>query len=181
MDFKHISKNHVFDLKSVKNDRFWSNLLRNIISLFIIFKMSHLQSLLNGYWLFYNDLKKRFQLTFHFQGSKFSEQRPNLKFCSPYFVNLTMGNILNLIPNQSYIIPGARKFFQTTVNFSLTKNFKIDFLERAEQIFSNFFYSINLSVDKVYNAKNICLIATLYRTIDRKITFNFMALQNRFN
>ena len=41
------------------------------------------------------------------------------------------------------------------------------------QIFPNFFYSINLSVDKVYNAKNIFWIATLYRKIGRKITFDF--------
>jgi hypothetical protein len=33
-----------------------------------------------------------------------------------------------------------------------------------------------LSVDKVYNAKNIFWIATLYRKKDRKITFDFMAL-----
>ncbi len=53
-----------------------------LISLFIIFKMSYLQSLLNEYWLFYKLLKQRFNLTFHFQSQTFSEQ-PNLKFCPP--------------------------------------------------------------------------------------------------
>jgi hypothetical protein len=36
--------------------------------------------------------------------------------------------------------------------------------------------SVNLSVDKVYNAKNIFLIATLYRKIGRKNTFDFGGL-----
>jgi hypothetical protein len=36
--------------------------------------------------------------------------------------------------------------------------------------------SINLSVDKVYNAKNIFWIATLYRKIGRKNTFDFGGL-----
>jgi len=44
------------------------------------------------------------------------------------------------------------------------------------QIFPNFFYSINLSVDKVYFAKNIFWIATPYRKIGRKITFDFRGL-----
>jgi hypothetical protein len=43
-------------------------------------------------------------------------------------------------------------------------------------IFPNFFYSINLSVDKVYNAKNIIWIATLYRKIGRKVTVDFTTL-----
>ena len=41
------------------------------------------------------------------------------------------------------------------------------------QIFHNFFYSINLSLDKVYNAKYIFWIATLYRKIGPKMTFDF--------
>jgi hypothetical protein len=49
-----------------------------------------------------------------------------------------------------------------------TKNTKIDFFAR-ESIYPNFFYSINLSVDKVYNARKNFWIATLYR----KITFDF--------
>jgi hypothetical protein len=40
-------------------------------------------------------------------------------------------------------------------------------------IFTNFFYLINFSVDKVYNAKNIFWIAILYRKIGRKNTFDF--------
>ncbi len=44
---KDVLKNHVFDLKSLKNDRFGSNKLLNIISLFIILmqKMLMLQKL----------------------------------------------------------------------------------------------------------------------------------------
>ena len=69
----HLSFFRETALKSPKNDRFWSNKLRNIISLFSIFKMSHLQTLLNEYWLFYNVFKYGFQMTFHFQSQKFSE------------------------------------------------------------------------------------------------------------
>ncbi len=38
-------------------------------------------------------------------------------------------------------------------------------------MYPNYFFSLNLSVDKVYNAKNILWIATLYRKIGRKNTW----------
>ena len=53
------------------------------------------------------------------------------------------------------------------------KKDKNRFFRLRKQIYPNFFYLIILSVDKVYNAKKIFRIATLYRKIDRKITFDF--------
>jgi hypothetical protein len=38
-----------------------------------------------------------------------------------------------------------------------------------------FFYSINLSLDMVYNEKNIFWITALYRKMGRKNTFDFTA------
>jgi hypothetical protein len=46
-----------------------------------------------------------------------------------------MGNILNLIPNWSDFIPEAWKLGR---EFSLTKNLKIDFLDRETKYFSTF-------------------------------------------
>ncbi len=56
------------------------------------------------------------------------------------------------------------------------KNQKIVF-SASQRKFSqlNFFYLVNLSVDKVYSAKNVW-IATLYPKIGRKNTFDFGAL-----
>jgi len=53
------------------------------------------------------------------------------------------------------------------------KKGKYRFFRSIKQIFPNFFYSINLSVDKVYKAKNIFWIATLYPKIGPKMTFDF--------
>ena len=44
------------------------------------------------------------------------------------------------------------------------------------QIYPNFFSSINLSVDKVYNAKSFFWIATLYGKKGRINTFDFGGL-----
>ncbi len=45
--------------------------------------------------------------------------------------------------------------------------------QKESKGFPNFFYSINLSIDKVYNAKNIFWVAHLYRKKGRKATFDF--------
>jgi hypothetical protein len=44
------------------------------------------------------------------------------------------------------------------------------------RLFPNFFYSIKLSLDKVYNAKNFFWIASLYRKKGRLDTFDFGGL-----
>jgi hypothetical protein len=54
------------------------------------------------------------------------------------------------------------------------------FFRNGKQIFPKFFYWINLSVDKVYNAKNIFWLATLYRKIGRKVTFEFENFEINF-
>ncbi len=53
------------------------------------------------------------------------------------------------------------------------QNDKNRFFRLRKHTYPNFFYSINLSVDKIYNAKKNFRIATLYQKIDRKITFDF--------
>ena len=55
------------------------------------------------------------------------------------------------------------------------------FFRYRKHLYDNFFYLINLSVDKVYNAKNIFWLATLYRKIDNNITFDFEDPGNIFN
>jgi hypothetical protein len=54
------------------------------------------------------------------------------------------------------------------IKFSLTKNLKFDFSIGRANISQLFLLD---KLDKVYNAKNIFWIATLYCKIDRKITF----------
>jgi hypothetical protein len=61
------------------------------------------------------------------------------------------------------------------LNLSMKKS-KNRFFRKIMQKFHNFFCSINLSVNKVYIAKNICCIALLYRKIGRKNTFDFGGL-----
>ena len=48
-----------------------------------------------------------------------------------------------------------------------------------KQIFPNFFYSINLGVDKVYNAEKIFWMALLYRKIGRSNQWKCLFSKNR--
>jgi TRAP-type mannitol/chloroaromatic compound transport system permease small subunit len=55
------------------------------------------------------------------------------------------------------------------------KKSKNRFIRYIMQTYPNFLYSINLSVDKVYNATNIFYIAILYLlTSHRHIYFDFL-------
>ena len=94
-------------------------------------------------------------MTFHIKSQKFSEQRPNLKFCPPNFVNSTMGEHFKPYPELIGHHPRSVNLFLGDHQFFGDKKFKNRFFRQIKPIYPNFFYSINLSVVKVYTAKNI--------------------------
>jgi hypothetical protein len=67
-----------------------------------------------------------------------------------------------------YNLPEFYALKDVPLNWSMKKS-KIRFFRHRTPTYPNFFHSINLPVDKVYNARNNFCLAIPYRKIGRKI------------